>query len=267
MPVYNAERYLEAAVNSIRTQTCTRWELILVDDASQDRSAAMMAEWAQRDARIITVKNRQNLGLGGAMDAGIRVARGAFLARMDADDVSHPTRLAEQVAFLQAHPEVVVVGCQTRLIDTAGRPVGGKTFPTDHEALYRMMFVTVPMQHPTIMINRQLLPADFTWYEGWPHAEDTLLFFKLTRFGRLANLDQVLFDYRYYSGSTSLRNAKKTFQYTYQARRRACRELGYRPTLTHRVINRLQWLAVTCLPNWLLPGAFAVVRKLMVRAI
>lgn len=266
MPVFNAESHLEAALESVSSQTYKNWELILIDDASTDQSADILGRWAQLDKRIRVLRNQRNLGLGGAIDVGMRAAQGRYVARMDADDRSLPGRIEAQVAFLEAHPDVVLVGCQVRLIDLGGRPIGDKTFPLDHETLYRMMFITVPMQHPTIMINRLLLPPEFTWYEGWPHAEDTLLFFKLAQFGRLANLPEVLFEYRYYAGSTSLRNAKKTFRYTYQARRRARMELGYQPILRHRLINRMQWLAVNCLPNSALPAVFVALRKLLLRS-
>ena len=260
MPVYNASKYLVAALDSIVNQTYQNWELIAVDDASSDDSFLILKQYAAMDDRIKIYKNVTNLGLGGNTDKAISLAKGRFIAKMDADDISYPDRIEKQVRYLLLHDDMVAVGGQTRLIDEDGNVIGKKTFPTSPKDIYEMMYIAMPIQHPTIMIDRAKLPLNFKWYEGWKHAEDTYMFFKLTQYGKLANLNDTVLDYRYYFNSTSLRNAKKTFKYTYKARKIAEKEFDYVPTFKAKLISKMQLLAVAVLPNKIIPSVFKMVR-------
>lgn len=121
MPVYNVERYLAAAIDSVLAQTFTDLELILVDDGSTDGSSALCAAYTDPRVRVIRQANR---GLPGARNTGIRAATGAYIAILDSDDLWHPEKLARHVAHLQARPEVGVSYCASELIDGEGRCMG-----------------------------------------------------------------------------------------------------------------------------------------------
>src|SRR5215468_4339999 len=109
MPVYNGGTYLAAAVDSIRDQTLGDFELLAIDDQSTDGSAAYLALASRQDARIRVVSN-PNKGLVEALNLGLSLARGEFVARMDADDLSLPTRFERQVAFLRQHADIAILG-------------------------------------------------------------------------------------------------------------------------------------------------------------
>src|ERR1700761_204383 len=119
MPVFNAQRYVAAAVNSILDQTLGDFELIIVDDGSTDQSTAILRRLAGRDGRIRLI-SRPNTGYVVALNEALDAARGEFLARMDADDVSLPQRFEKQVQFLQENPDFVLVGTHVTTMDADG---------------------------------------------------------------------------------------------------------------------------------------------------
>ncbi len=263
MSVYNSIEFLEEAVKSVQTQTLEDWELIVMDDGSTDESFQCLEKLAADDPRIRLFKMPQNSGAGAARDAAIARTRSSFIAIFDADDVCEPDRFEKQLAFLQAHPDIVGAGTQTVRIDAEGKPAGKKTFPTDPDELYRMMYVAVPIQLPTLMVNTALLPSDFDWFEGWRYSEDTILFFKLACHGKIANLPESLLKYRFYPESTFCRQVKTYFFETWKARGIARRCYGYRPSLRNRLTSGLQFIVVSCLPEKLLPKIYELVRRFM----
>ena len=122
MPVYNAEGFVEAAARSILDQTFTDLELIAVDDGSTDGSGAILDRLAAADPRLRIVR-RPNTGVTGALNDGLAAARAPLIARMDADDVSAPTRLEKQLAYLDAHPDIGLLGCAWTTCPADGRRI------------------------------------------------------------------------------------------------------------------------------------------------
>ena len=114
MPVYNGEKYLAEAIDSILVQTFTDFELLIVDDGSQDNSAEIIRSYVKRDSRIRFFQQEQNEGSANARNRGIANAKGEFIAAMDCDDVSLPERLQKQVDFLESHPEIGALGTRGR---------------------------------------------------------------------------------------------------------------------------------------------------------
>src|SRR5204863_1400712 len=125
MPVHNALPYLDAAVESILGQSFEDFEFVILDDASTDGSTEQLREWASKDSRIRLIEVSSNLGPAASSDRVARAARASIVARMDADDISYPERLADQLAVLQRHPDVGVVGGLYDIIDAAGRIIRG----------------------------------------------------------------------------------------------------------------------------------------------
>src|SRR5205085_11515317 len=128
MPVYNAERYLHEAVQSILEQTITSFEFVIVNDGSTDHSLRILKGFEKKDGRIKLI-SRGNTGLVGALMDGLEACRGEFIARMDADDIAMPMRLEKQLDYMRAHPECVVVGCRVMGID----PYGCQLFISEHK--------------------------------------------------------------------------------------------------------------------------------------
>jgi len=121
MPVYNGERYLNEAVDSILGQTFTDFEFLIIDDASTDKTPEILRSYD--DPRIRVVTNEENLGLSKSLNKGLALARGEFIARMDADDVSYPYRLQVQHEFMTQHPGAGVIGSWAEYIDRKGEIV------------------------------------------------------------------------------------------------------------------------------------------------
>ncbi|MEO8066972.1 MAG: glycosyltransferase [Flavobacteriales bacterium] len=176
LPFRNAAQTLYAAIESIATQTHRDWELLLIDNTSSDGSAAIANGWSQRDPRIRMV-HEPKVGIAHALNTGLSLATAPLIARMDADDTSHPERIARQVAYLEAHLYVGVLGTRTRFETTVEKSSGMAWFvqwqnaiisPHDH---YIKRFVDAPLAHPTVMFRRELVER-FGGYSTEPLPED-----------------------------------------------------------------------------------------------
>jgi len=267
MPVRNAGAFVVEAVESILNQTYQNFEFIIVDDASTDGTWQILRDLAKKDKRIVLLRNSRNLGVSTTVERAIKRAKGAFIARMDADDVSYPTRLAKEIAYLQMHKELVAVGSQCDVINKNGRIIGVKTFPTDHSEIYKYIFTLVPIQQPTMMIVRSRLPKDFVFYvDGMNTAEEIELIFKLFKFGKLANLDEALLAYRIHDGNISLQDVRKTFFLTLLGRVRGIMYHGYRPSFVGILSTLLETLAIVFLPKPMVLRLYSQVKAMFVPA-
>lgn len=161
LPFHNAEPTLDTAIASIATQTHSSWELLLIDNASTDAGPAIAQRRSQHDPRI-RVLHEPRTGIAHALNMGLLHAKSEYIARMDADDISHPERLAKQLAHMEAHPEIGVLGTRTTFATTVEKSSGMRWFvdwqnailsPPDH---YTKRFVDAPLAHPTVMFRRAL---------------------------------------------------------------------------------------------------------------
>lgn len=249
MPVWNAATYLPAAIESILSQTFTRFEFIIIDDASTDDSWKIIKKYTRLDKRIRAYKNKINLGVSLTSNIAIAHARCQYLARMDADDISVSNRLEKQLAYLKKHKKTVLVGGQCTLVNEQNQVIGTKSFPTNPQKVKNMMFWAVPTQQGYMMVNRSLLPKKFNWYEPSKRsAEEVNLYFQLIKYGDITNLPDNLYFYRQVEGSLSRLNPKKTFALTLQSRLLALKN-GYRPTFLSVLINLAQIFAISILPS------------------
>jgi len=202
MPVYNAVRYLRGAVQSVLDQTYRDFELVAVDDGSKDASLSMLQEFAASDSRVKII-SRPNTGIVGALNDGITAARGEFVARMDSDDVCEPVRLEKQVAFLDAHPDYVLVGSQVMLIDPEGASLCPKRDTEyTHEAIDGAHLAhRWPLVHPSITVRKSAIEAVGGYRRKYEWLEDLDLFLRLAEMGRIASLPDILLKYRVHPDS------------------------------------------------------------------
>lgn len=264
MPVWNAGSFLVPAIESILNQTYQSFEFIIVDDASTDGSCQTLQKYARSDKRITLLRNDHNCGVSITVKKAISYAKGKYLARMDADDVSHLDRLEKQLLFLKSHPQVVAVGGQCRVINAEGVVIGHKQFPLTFEEIYRYIFTLIPIQQPSVMISRSRLPKDFVYYvDGMNTAEEVELIFKLFRHGQVVNMPDTLLDYRWHRGNLSLKSVRTTFFLTLLSRIKAVVVYGYRPTLSGIATTIAETIAVILLPKPLVVWLYRRSRKIV----
>lgn len=194
MAVYNAQEDVSRAVQSVQEQTYTNWELIVVDDGSTDGTAEILAALADSDERIILVRRHPRAGLAVALNAGLAVANGDLIARMDADDRSLPNRLDRQVALMVARQEIAVCGTGAYLV-VDGKIVGRSQRPTDHEELAARILTENPFFHPSVMVRRKFYQAMEGYDPGMVRAQDYDLWLRGVRSFVYCNLQEPLIEY------------------------------------------------------------------------
>lgn len=205
MPVYNTEKYVAEAIESILNQTFTDFELIIINDCSSDRTPEIIAEYALKDQRIRLINNPQNSGPAKSRNDGILQSHGIYIALMDADDISHPDRFEKQVAYLDHHQEVFVLGSSVQKIDPAGNPLEVWRLPVQDKIirwhiLYRNSRVYC---NPTVMIRRNLFSIVSMYNEAIKSYDDFELWTRLFTHKEIkfANLPALLVKYRVHSTS------------------------------------------------------------------
>lgn len=264
MPVYNASAFMRAAIDSILNQTYTHFELVIVDDQSLDNSWSIAKEYAASHPdriRAIRLKKNTNAAGNGAMNAVYPKLKGAFIARMDADDIAYPARIGKQVRFMQSHPDAVVVGTQGTIIDAEGKKKGKKIFPTDSAHIYDEYFVLHPILHPSVMLRKSLLPSKQIIYENkWGINDDYYTFFKLLQYGKFYNLKESLLYYRVHGANSSLQNPKQKFMNSIKIRIEAVRTLNYRPSLKGISLMCIQLMTIPLIPEKLIVPLYFALR-------
>lgn len=227
LPVYNAGAFLPEAIESVLCQSWADFEVIAIDDGSTDDSLSILEKYALRDARIQVI-SRENRGLIRTLNEGIKLSRGEFIARMDADDIALPDRFAAQVSFLDTYPDVVVVGGQILLIDEEGRTIGPMSLPCDHERIdtKHMSKPGGVLFHPAAMMRIQALKRVGNYNEKMEAAEDFDLWLRLAEIGRLANLDRCVLKYRQHVHSVGYSQRKRQRMAAWRAIRAASERRG-----------------------------------------
>lgn len=253
IPVYNAERYLRQALSSVLSQSYRNIEIIVVDDKSTDNSYKMLRQFRKQDKRVRMFRLTKHSGVGTAANYAIIKSRGKYIARMDADDEMMQDRIEKQVNYLKDNPDVVGVGGQCERIDGNGRYLGIKRFPLDHKQIKSMVFRSIPLQQPTLMIQKDRLPKDFEWYNTTlPIGEDYELYYKLMRYGKLANIPDIILQYREHTAGVSFVSQRYTFWCIWKARILGIVKHGYIPDIVSSLNVVVQTIIVLILPEQIL---------------
>ena len=199
MSVHNDLQYLRESIDSIFNQSFGDFEFILIDDGSTDGSGDFLKNLS--DSRVKLLVNPANIGLTASLNLGFDLARGKYLARMDADDISEPLRLQRQVEFLEAHPQIGIVGCSRHLIDEEGTTIAMAPALEDDLAIRWKCLMGNPFAHPTVMIRRQVLLDHALRYDPlFRTAQDYELWTRLLPATQAANLPEPLLRYRLRNG-------------------------------------------------------------------
>lgn len=199
LPAYNSGLYIKEAISSILNQTFTDFELLIFNDGSNDNTEEIILSF--NDERIIYKKYACNVGYLSLLNEGIEMAKGNYIARMDADDISMPTRFESQIAFLEENPDVGICGTWMEII---GKDSEVARTPVSFEDVVYVMFFGSPMAHPTIMMRMDLIQKFKLRYEiFFYYAEDYQLFSEAFFHFKLANLPLVLLKYRIHNSQIS----------------------------------------------------------------
>ena len=195
MAVYNGSRYLREAMDSVVSQDYRDYEFVIVDDCSTDDTPAIIA--AYNDPRIVYVRNEHNAGQTPSLNVALRLARGQYVARIDADDAYQPGKLRQQVAYLDAHPDVAVCGTAAVKFDGEGKEFGLFTPPLRSADVEFSIYHRVPVCHVSVMMRRDVILAAGGYDETYRYAADYALWSTLLKGGqRIANLPDALMKYR-----------------------------------------------------------------------
>lgn len=204
LPVYNCELYIKTAVESILNQTFTNFELLIIDDASTDATVSILKKFD--DPRIQLIEKPLNSGYTNSLNYGLKIAKGQYIARMDADDISYPERFARQIDYLDNHPDVVVCGTTYKIVDNDKKII----LPQDHEAIKIGLLWGNCVSHPSVMIRKKIVDDFSIRYDTSKEpAEDYDMWVRLLSIGKLHNLKEILLEYRVYGNQVSRKRAEE----------------------------------------------------------
>ncbi|WP_231833833.1 glycosyltransferase family 2 protein [Thermosynechococcus vestitus] len=220
MPVFNAEAYVGEAIESILGQSFRDFEFIIIDDGSTDNSLSVLKRYAAQDARIRLI-SRENRGLVATLNEGIALARGEWIARMDADDVALAHRLVSQLTFLQEN-QLEICGASVQLIGT-GR--GYWHYPRAHAGCEAELLFGVPFAHPTVIAHARVF-KELRYAAAWSLVEDYDLWQRAWAAGfKMGNVPEVLLQYRVHRQQTSSFYRRQQAQNSQQIRSRHWQQL------------------------------------------
>lgn len=262
MPAYNDEEYIDQALGSITHQTYTNLEIIVVDDCSTDATWQKIQAFAKRDSRIKPFRNKKNSKIVKTLNFAIEQSTGKYLARMDGDDERTLDGIEAQVTFMEAHPDVAIVGGISQVCDEKMNLLNERHYAETDEEIRKALFRYSPFTHATIVMRRSMLPEK--WYdEKFDWAEDYELYFRMAKKGKLANLNKVLYKIRTHNKSVSRTYARRQEALTLYIRLRAVFELGYKMSRSDKVYFFLQVLTMYLMPTSFRFWLFNSLRRFM----
>lgn len=205
MPVYNAGKYLKESIDSILNQSFYDFEFFIIDDKSVDNSLEIIKSY--KDDRIILIEKEVNTGYTDSLNMAIKLSKGKYIARMDADDISVKDRFLKQHSYMEDNPDILLLGSSYKII--------GKekiyNFPKSYEDIKVFALTQNPIPHPTVLIRSSILHDNELFYDrSYEPAEDFELWTRIIELGRVENLQEVLLNYRVHEGQIS--NTKKEIQ-------------------------------------------------------
>lgn len=227
LSIHNNERFVRDAILSILTQTYRDFELLIVNDASTDSTPEILQELAQNDVRIRILTNSTNLGLTKSLSSALKKTRGELIARMDADDIALPHRLEKQLAFLNAHPDIDMVGTAYEWIDEHGNVIGTPNVVTDPTTLQRRLIRTNPFLHSSILIRRSILERVGGYDTTYKKAQDYDLWLRLSQTCKFSNLPEILMRKRVSKTMISVSTEREQLKNATRARYHAIRRGDY----------------------------------------
>ncbi len=240
MPVYNGELYLDDAIDSILGQTFKNFEFIIINDGSKDKTEEIILSY--KDDRICYLKNEINLQIVKSLNKSIRLSKGKYIARMDADDISLPNRIEKQINFMEKNPDIDVCGTWMRIMDNTGNKKW--VYPKEHDEIKAHLLFNTPISHPSIIIKRSFFD-DFMYSEAANKAEDDYLWHESIDSKKFFNIPEALYLYRLHSNQTCNNARDVQVAVANQVRKNMLSRIGITPTTDefniHCNFSLLKW--------------------------
>lgn len=247
MPVYNSEQYISCSVKSILNQSYTNFEFIIIDDASTDETYKKLLEFKKKDKRIILIKNKKNEGVTKSLNKAIKIARGEYIIRMDADDWSYPDRFKFQIELMENNPDVVVSGSYIEICDSELKTKNLRKYHLDNDTIRKHIFRYSPFAHPaTIWITKVLKQHPYN--AAIEVSQDYELYFRVGKIGKFMNLDKPLLKLRMHNNSVSANKSGLQWNTTVLIRFNAILMHGYEMSKFDKLYNFLQEIGIGLFP-------------------
>lgn len=261
MPVYNAEKYVGQAIESILEQTFKNFELIIIDDASTDASYNVIQKYAKKDKRIKVFKNTHNQGIGANRNRLVKLASGKYIAWQDADDISLPTRLAKQYQFMENNPQVGICGAWIQFFNEEG-DFAIRKYAAEDSNLRKTVFSYSPVAQPVAILRKEIFKNNNYFYDNTlSPVEDLDMSFKIGERWQFANLQEILLKYRQHSNNSSLQSKKlkDTIKKTLIVRKKYTTSSSYNYSFLDQIKQEITRL-ILLLPSNLILKIFSLLR-------
>lgn len=206
MSAYNAENFLSDSIESILNQTYRDFEFIIVNDGSSDSTRHTLYEFQKKDNRIIIIENKNNIGLAKSLNIALNSARGKYVARMDADDLSVPARLEKQLAYLKKHSNIGLLGSYIKSIDEKKRITGSWVYPVDSFSIRWHLIFSNVIAHPSVVFRKELIIAVGAYNEKLTAGIDYDLWVRVSKITEISQIKEFLVMWRTHSGSMTYKN-------------------------------------------------------------
>ena len=247
MPAYNVEQYVESAVESILNQTFQDFELIIIDDGSIDATFSILQSFKKIDKRISLVRNKNNIGVSKSLNKGLKLAKGKYIIRMDADDWSYPERFELQIKLMQDNPSVVVSGSYIEVCDSNLRTKYVRKYNIDDYSIRKHLFRYSPFAHPATIWQAKVIKEE-EYNEAISVSQDYELYFRVGKIGKFLNLAKSLLKLRMHEGSVSTNMSDLQSKNTILIRLNAVLMLGYNMSELDKLYNFLQEVGIGLIP-------------------
>lgn len=209
LPVYNGERFLGEAIESILNQSFRNFEFIVINDGSTDSSASILDSYQRRDPRLL-VYHQENRGLVESLNRGCGLAQGRYIARMDSDDISVKNRLDLQLEFMDKHPDVGVLGGAVEIINTVGTSLRISVNPMDDKDIRLALLSYCAFWHPTVIMRKEIFELVGGYRKALFGSEDHDLWLRFSEHSKLANLETILLYYRLHRNQITVAKIKES---------------------------------------------------------
>lgn len=226
MPAYNAEKYIAEAINSILGQTFEDFEFIILNDCSKDRTEEIILSYT--DPRIVYVKNEENMGVARTLNKGLELAKGEYIARMDADDISLPERFAKQVAFLEKNDDIAVLSTNLNCFNENGILSDGWTVSEPEQMKVDMLF-SCGLAHPSVMMRANVIQNLGGYNPDFNGLEDYELWCRVLEHHKITTLPDVLLQYRIHGNQVTKNPSPRHRELMRQLKSRQIQQLGVNP--------------------------------------